>query len=189
MALVNPHPALKVSVPMNPMVDGWRDNWFHNGAFREEMMSYIYDQQATRKNDITWATSNYDDYDTFLEAGSAGELGRQRGMDQLGFWKKLLEHPAYDAFWSDQALDRILVDQPLKVPMMLVASQSDQEDNYGANQVYKTLKPKDTDNDKVFFVLGPGIMVRKFPIAAPSAQCTSIRILGSNFARKFSSHF
>ncbi len=23
MALVNPHPALKVSVPMNPMVDGW----------------------------------------------------------------------------------------------------------------------------------------------------------------------
>jgi uncharacterized protein len=30
MALVNPHPALKVSVPMNPMVDGWRgDDWFH----------------------------------------------------------------------------------------------------------------------------------------------------------------
>jgi uncharacterized protein len=36
MALVNPHPALKVSVPMNPMVDGWiGDDWFHNGAFRE----------------------------------------------------------------------------------------------------------------------------------------------------------
>src|SRR5215470_14502272 len=32
MALVNPHPALKVSVPMNPMVDGWMgDDWFHNG--------------------------------------------------------------------------------------------------------------------------------------------------------------
>ena len=28
MALVNPHPALKVSVPMNPMVDGWMgDDW------------------------------------------------------------------------------------------------------------------------------------------------------------------
>ena len=34
MALINPHPALKVSVPMNPMVDGWiGDDWFHNGAF------------------------------------------------------------------------------------------------------------------------------------------------------------
>jgi putative CocE/NonD family hydrolase len=36
-ALVNPHPALKVAVPMNPMVDGWMgDDWFHNGAFREQ---------------------------------------------------------------------------------------------------------------------------------------------------------
>ena len=35
MALINPHPALKVSVPMNPMVDGWMgDDWFHFGAFR-----------------------------------------------------------------------------------------------------------------------------------------------------------
>lgn len=33
MALIDPHPALKVSVPMNPMVDGWiGDDWFHNGA-------------------------------------------------------------------------------------------------------------------------------------------------------------
>ena len=39
MALVNPHPALKVSVPMNPMVDGWMgDDWFHHGAFRQQMM-------------------------------------------------------------------------------------------------------------------------------------------------------
>ena len=49
MALVNPHPALKVSVPMNPMVDGWMgDDWFHNGAFRQQMMPYIHDQEATR---------------------------------------------------------------------------------------------------------------------------------------------
>ena len=40
MALVNPHPALKVAVPMNPMVDGWMgDDWFHNGAFRQQNMS------------------------------------------------------------------------------------------------------------------------------------------------------
>ncbi len=53
MALVNPHPALKVSVPMNPMVDGWMgDDWFHNGAFRQQNMSYIYDQEATRKSEV-----------------------------------------------------------------------------------------------------------------------------------------
>jgi putative CocE/NonD family hydrolase len=156
MALVNPHPALKVSVPMNPMVDGWRgDDWFHNGAFRQQGMSYIYDQEATRANDIKWWTSHFDDYDMFMEAGSAGELGRRRGLDQIGFWRKLLEHPSYDAFWREQAVDKILATQPLKVPVMLVHSLWDQEDIYGDIAVYKAIKPKDTSNDKVFLVMGP----------------------------------
>ncbi|HEV8119244.1 MAG TPA: CocE/NonD family hydrolase, partial [Thermoanaerobaculia bacterium] len=156
MALVNPHPALKVSVPMNPMVDGWMgDDWFHYGAFRQLGMSYIYEQEATRKNDAKWFTSHFDDYDTFLEFGSAGELGRRRGMEQVGFWRKILEHPAYDAYWKDQAVDRVLAAQPLKVPVMLVHSLWDQEDIYGAIAVYKAIKPKDTGNDKVFLVMGP----------------------------------
>ena len=156
MALVNPHPALKVSVPMNPMVDGWMgDDWFHNGAFREQGMSYIYEQEGTRKGDAKWFTSHLDDYDMFMEAGSAGELGRRHGLEQVGFWRKLLEHPSYDAFWRDQAVDRVLADQPLRVPVMLVHSLWDQEDIYGAMAVYKAIKPKDRDNDKVFLVLGP----------------------------------
>jgi len=156
MALINPHPALKVAVPMNPMVDGWMgDDWFHNGAFRQQNMSYIYEQEATRKNDAKWWSSNYDDYDMFMQAGSAGELGRIRGLEQVGFWRKILEHPAYDAFWRDQAMDKILAAQPLKVPVMLVHSLWDQEDIYGAIAVYKAIKPKDTSNDKVFLVMGP----------------------------------
>jgi hypothetical protein len=155
-ALINPHPALKVSVPMNPMVDGWRgDDWFHWGAFRQQGMSYIYDQEATRANEITWWTSHFDDYDMFMEAGSAGELGRRRGLEQVGFWRKLLEHPSYDAYWRDQAVDKILAAQPLKVPVMLVHSLWDQEDIYGDIAVYKAIEPKDTNNDKVFLVLGP----------------------------------
>jgi uncharacterized protein len=156
MALVNPHPALKVSVPMNPMVDGWMgDDWFHNGAFREQGMSYIYEQEGTRKGDAKWFTSHFDDYDMFMEAGSAGELGRRRGLEQVGFWRKLLEHPSYDAFWRDQAVDRVLAAQPLNVPVMLVHSLWDQEDIYGAMAVYRAIKPKDKDNDKVFLVMGP----------------------------------
>ncbi|HXU38921.1 MAG TPA: CocE/NonD family hydrolase [Blastocatellia bacterium] len=156
MALVNPHPALKVSVPMNPMVDGWMgDDWFHNGAFRQVNLSYIYDQQATRANDIKWWTSHFDDYDMFMQAGSAGELGRRRGLEQVGFWRKILEHPSYDAWWQDQAVDKILATQPLKVPVMLVHSLWDQEDIYGDIAVYKAIKPKDTHNDKVFLVMGP----------------------------------
>ncbi|HEX5603199.1 MAG TPA: CocE/NonD family hydrolase [Pyrinomonadaceae bacterium] len=156
MALINPHPALKVSVPMNPMVDGWMgDDWFHNGAFRQQGMSYIYDQEATRGNDIEWWTSHYDDYDMFIEAVSAGELGRLRGLEQVGFWRQLLAHPSYDAYWREQAMDKILAKEPLRVPVMLVHSLWDQEDIYGDIAVYKAIEPKDTNNDKVFLVLGP----------------------------------
>src|ERR1041384_1800913 len=70
-------------------------------------------------------------------------------------WIKLVEHPAYDAFWQDQAVDRVLANQPLKVPVMLVHSLWDQEDIYGDIAVYKAIKPKDTNNDMVYLVLGP----------------------------------
>jgi uncharacterized protein len=156
MALVNPHPALKVSVPMNPMVDGWMgDDWFHNGAFRQQNLPYIYEQEATRDNKAKWWVSHFDDYDEYMAAGSAGELGRQHGLEQVGFWRKILEHPSYDAFWQQQAMDKVLGAQPLKVPTMLVHSLWDQEDIYGAIAVYKAIKPKDTNNDKVFLVMGP----------------------------------
>ncbi|WP_263356398.1 CocE/NonD family hydrolase [Acidicapsa ligni] len=154
MPLVHPHPALKVAVPMNPMVDGWRgDDWFHNGAFRQQNIPYIYEQAATRTNDAHWLTSTFDDYDTYMRAGSAGELARQRGMDQIGFWKKVAAHPAYDAFWSDQAVDQILAKQQLTVPTMIVDGQWDQEDIYGAIAVYKALKSQ--KNGNLFLVLGP----------------------------------
>jgi uncharacterized protein len=156
MALINPHPALKVSVPMNPMVDGWMgDDWFHNGAFRQQNMPYIYEQVATRDNKAKWWVSHFDDYDEYMHAGSAGELGREHGLEQVGFWRKILEHPSYDSFWQQQAMDKILAAQPLKVPTMLVHSLWDQEDIYGAIAVYKAIKPKDTNNDKVFLVMGP----------------------------------
>ena len=156
MALVNPHPALKVSVPMNPMVDGWMgDDWFHNGAFREQNLPYIYEQDGSRSNDYKWWTTHFDDYDMYMQAGSAGELGKQRGLEQVGFWRKLIEHPAYDSFWQQQAVDKLLAKEPLKVPVMLVHSLWDQEDIYGAMAVYKAIKPKDNENNRVFLTIGP----------------------------------
>ena len=159
-ALVHPHPALKVSVPMNPMVDGWMgDDWFHNGAFREQNLPYIYEQTATRDNSAKWWTAHFDDYDEYMNASSAGELGRRHGLEQIGFWNKLIAHPAYDAFWSDQAMDKVLAaefrDHGIPIPILLVHSLWDQEDIYGATAVYKAIKPLDKTNDKVFFVLGP----------------------------------
>jgi putative CocE/NonD family hydrolase len=155
MPLINPHPALKVAVPMNPMVDGWRgDDWFHNGAFRQMNIDYVWEQVATRDNSDKWWASSYDLYDEYMRAGSAGELGRRHALGQIGFWRKLTEHPAYDSFWQAQAMDKILGDRVLKVPVMLVGSFWDQEDIYGAAAVYAALKPKDQAG-QVYLSLGP----------------------------------
>ena len=154
MSLVNPHPALKASVPMNPMVDVWKgDDWFHNGAFREEMIGYIYSQTGTKKSEEDWFTSNYDDYTTFLRYGDAAAYGRAMGMEQLPFWLRLEQHPAYDEYWQDQAVDKILGSRPLTVPTLLVDGEWDQEDIYGAPAVFNAVKHN--DNGNAHLVLGP----------------------------------
>jgi putative CocE/NonD family hydrolase len=156
MALADPHPALKAAVPMSPMVDGWRgDDWFHNGAFRQPNLAYIAGQNAARGKGESIVTGVYDDYDAYLRAGSTGAFARQFGLDQLNFTKKLFEHPAYDSYWQEQALDKILGARPLKVPTMTVVGRWDQEDIYGAYATYAALEPKDKNNDMNFLVVGP----------------------------------
>ncbi|HWX78782.1 MAG TPA: CocE/NonD family hydrolase [Steroidobacteraceae bacterium] len=156
MALVHPHPALRAAIPINAMVDGWMgDDWFHKGAFRLDSLIYFHDQEATRGNDIEWWTDHYDDYETWLSAGSAGEMARRHGLEQVGFWPKVMSHPAYDQFWQDQALDRILAQQGVTVPVMLVHSLWDQEDIYGNIALYKALKARQADTSNLYLVIGP----------------------------------
>jgi putative CocE/NonD family hydrolase len=156
MSLVHPHPALRAAVPINPMVDGWMgDDWFHNGAFRQDSLTYAYEEEATRDSSLTWWSDHYDDYQAWLAAGSAGNAAKLHGADKMGFVQKLFAHPAYDDFWQGQAMDKILAKQPLTVPVLFVHSLFDQEDIYGAAHAYEALKPLDTTNDKVYIVAGP----------------------------------
>ena len=157
MSTVRPHPALKVAVPFAPMVDGWiGDDWFHNGAFRQDgSLDYIYDQEATRKTDEKWWSGDRDTYDEYLRAGSAGAMAASRGLEQLGFWRAIADHTAYDSFWQDQAVDKVLAKEPLQVPMLIVSGLFDQEDIYGGPALYRALAGKDPSGEMVHLVLGP----------------------------------
>ncbi len=157
MSTVHPHPALKAAVPFAPMVDGWvGDDWFHNGAFRQDgTLAYVYEQEGTRKNEEKWWSGTRDTYDEYLRAGSAGAMAASRGLDQTGFWRDLAAHPAYDAFWQDQAVDRVLASEPLQVPLLIVSGLFDQEDIYGGPALYKALSGKDPRGELVHLVLGP----------------------------------
>jgi putative CocE/NonD family hydrolase len=143
MALLGPHPALKVAAPQSPMIDGWMgDDWFHYGAFRQTNLDYFTGQMAQTGKGEPVARWGYDDYENFLDTGSAGAFALAHGMDQLPFWHRMAAHPAYDAFWKGQALDQLVTAKASNVPTMWLQGLWDQEDMYGAIHTWEALKAK-----------------------------------------------
>ena len=154
MALLHPHPALKVAAPESPMIDGWMgDDWFHYGAFRQVNLDYFTGQTSKTGKGEPVQRAGFDDYQNFLDVGSAGDWARRNNFDQLGFWNRLSAHPAYDAFWQGQALDRDLVARPSTVPTMWLKGLWDQEDMWGAVVTWERLNAKGHANNHL--VMGP----------------------------------
>jgi uncharacterized protein len=155
MALLGPHPALKVAAPESPMVDGWMgDDWFHYGAFRQTNFDYVTDQTTKKDEGDPVRRDAYDDYEGFRRAGSAGDYARQHGLDQLPWAVKMMEHPSYDSFWQGQALDKLVAQHPSQVPTMWIQGLWDQEDMWGAIHSYLALKAQ-RQADHNYLVMGP----------------------------------
>lgn len=156
MALFDPHPALQAAVPVNPMVDGWvGDDWYHNGAFRQTTIDWIYTQTSTTGDDLTVPWGYFDLYSAFLDAESAGEVGRRYHADRLPFWNRTIENPAYGGLWREQAVQNLLQQVSLRVPTLTVHALFDQEDIFGAVAAYAALERQDTRNDRNYLVIGP----------------------------------
>ena len=156
MAEINPHPALKAAVAESPMVDGWMgDDWFHNGAFRVSALDYALGESTGKADaDAAIPHGGGDDYTRYLAAGSIGDYARHYGVDGVPFVRKLMENPAYTAFRSQQAVDKLMAVRPLTVPTMLEVGQWDQEDSYGAPAVYRALKDQ-PGRAPLSLVIGP----------------------------------
>jgi putative CocE/NonD family hydrolase len=155
MALLQPHPALKAAVPESPMVDGWMgDDWFHYGALRQTNFDYLAGQTEQKGAGEGVPRGAYDDYEAFMAAVSPAAYARANGLDQLGFWRKMLAHPAYDGFWSGQALDVLAAKSPSDVPTLWEQGLWDQEDMWGANHVFAALKAAGHESTN-WLVMGP----------------------------------
>jgi putative CocE/NonD family hydrolase len=155
MALLNPHPALKVAAPESPMVDGWMgDDWFHYGAFRQTNFDYTSSQTTEKDLGHSVPRNAYDDYEAFRRAGSAGAYAREHGLEQLPWDVKMMEHPSYDEFWQGQALDKLVAEHPSQVPTMWIQGLWDQEDMWGAIHSYLALKAHG-QADHNYLVMGP----------------------------------
>jgi len=155
MALLDPHPALRAAVPESPMIDGWMgDDWFHYGAFRQTNFDYLHSQTVQKGAGEEVPRGARDDYETFLEAGSPGAYAKAHGLEQLPWWTKMQAHPAYDAFWQAQALDKLAAAHPSNVPTLWEQGLWDQEDMWGANHSFAALKAVGHEANN-WLVMGP----------------------------------
>ncbi|WP_294197290.1 CocE/NonD family hydrolase [uncultured Sphingomonas sp.] len=154
MALLHPHPALKVAAPESPMIDGWMgDDWFHYGAFRLANIAWLGGQTGYKSGGPLPPTGGWDDYDNF-RFGSAGDWAKKSGYDQLPYWTRMSQHPAYDPFWQGQALDKLVAANPSDVPTIWEQGLWDQEDMYGAITTWEALKAKGKIGNN-YLVMGP----------------------------------
>jgi len=155
MALLDPHPALKAAVPESPVIDAYMgDDWFHHGAFRNLMLGYVHMQTVQKGSGALTPSDTYDKYEEYLRAGSTGDYVRSRGLDKLPFVARMMEHPAYDAFWQGQDLVRLLAAHPSSVPTLWEQGLFDQEDMWGANHAWLALKAAGHLSNN-WLVLGP----------------------------------
>jgi uncharacterized protein len=149
---IDPPAAVKAISPQAPMTDVWiGDDFFHNGAFRETYgYDYVLGMESSKEAKFT--KLNEDAYTYFLHTGSFATAGRKPGVTDLPTGQAFLEHPAYDQFWQSRAVQTHLTQ--VNVPTLEVGGWWDQEDMWGPQKEYATLKPHD-EKHEVFIALGP----------------------------------
>ncbi len=136
MALVNPHPGAQgvgADEPDGRRLDGRRLVPQRRVPPAEHAVHLRAGSDAQERREVV------DEPLRRLRHVHAGRLGRRAraaaaGSSSSASGASSSSIPAYDAFWREQAVDKMLAAQPLKVPVMLVHSLWDQEDIYGAHR-------------------------------------------------------
>jgi putative CocE/NonD family hydrolase len=153
MAMLDPHPALKVVSPQASPADQFLgDDFHHNGAFR---LSYGFEYVAMMETSNVNTNFKFDRRDTFewyLKLGPLANVNEKYFHGERPTWNDFVAHPTYDSFWQKEAFAPYLT--RVTVPTLNVAGWWDQEDFYGPLKTYELLEKHDTKNQN-FLVVGP----------------------------------
>lgn len=141
MAAASNHPALKAVSPQAPVTNWFiGDDFHHNGAFFQ-MDAFAFYSSFGKPRPIPTTVGpkdfdyyTHDNYKFYLDAGSLKGLSNKIG-DDVPFWKDLMNHPNYDAWWK--ARDARNATKNLQPAMLWVGGLFDAEDCWGAWNAYK----------------------------------------------------
>jgi len=159
MAALSNHPALKAVSPQAPVTDWFiGDDFHHNGALMlMDAFSFYSGFGKPRPKPTTTGTPGFqmptgDNYDFYLRTGALPNLTKLMG-DSIAFWKDLMSHPTYDAWWKARNDRNFVQHISPSTATLEVGGLFDAEDAFGAQNLYKAIETRSKNNNKL--VLGP----------------------------------
>jgi uncharacterized protein len=159
MAAASNHPAIKAVSPQAPVTNWFiGDDFHHNGAFFQMDAFAFYSSfgqprpKPTTIGPKEFDYKTHDNYKFYLEAGSLQNLSKYLG-DSIAFWKELMVHPNYDAWWK--ARDARIATKNLHPAMLWVGGLFDAEDCWGAWNAYKAAEQNNAGKTFNKIVEGP----------------------------------
>ncbi len=159
MAAYSRHPALKAVSPQAPMTDQYMgDDEHHNGVFFAMDNFFFYSgfgkprPVPTTKGSSGYKLPTQDRYQFFLDTKTIRNLTNLL-KDSVAFWKEIIKHPDYDAFWQAMDTRNFVTQIPDALPTLIVGGLFDAEDCYGAWRLYEAIEKKAHNDNKL--VMGP----------------------------------
>ncbi|MDQ6903263.1 MAG: CocE/NonD family hydrolase [Bacteroidota bacterium] len=163
MAAASNHPALKAVSPQAPVTNWFiGDDFHHKGAFFQmdafdfySSLGFAFGTPHPVPVNVPARSVGYqvhDNYKFYLDAGTLKNLSRYLG-DSVAFWKDLMAHPNYDAWWQER--DARIATKNLKPAMLWVGGLFDAEDCWGAWNSYKAAEANNVGKTFNKIVEGP----------------------------------
>ncbi len=156
--MIDAHPALQAVSPQAPIADWFWDDFRHHGAlWLPHAFNFLADFGHVRTGLVQDWPQGFehgtpDGYRFFLELGPLANADRRYFQGSIPFWKELLDHSNYDAFWQARNLRPHL--NHVAPAVLVVGGWFDAEDLFGPLKIYREVESR---NPGIFnaLVMGP----------------------------------
>lgn len=156
---IDSHPALKAVSPQAPIGDWFWDDMHRHGAFNLSL-AFAFFSGFGKPRPAPTASEDFarfdfgtpDGYQFFLDLGPLSNADTKYFKGDVAFWKDVVAHPNYDAFWKERSLLPHL--KNIKAAMLVVGGWYDTEDLYGPLRTYAAIEKQNPGTANTL-IMGP----------------------------------